>query len=476
MKGKNLIKRFSLLPQGLRYKLLIAFSLMSVIPLLIIGYLVNNFILLGTDVQLGQASVIMLLCIIIAWLGLFLAKRIIDRVIDIALETKIITDGNYERRVTADTGDEIGQIGEAINFLTKKIRSNISDLRDYQDKVKEINLDIQKRVSVLSNLLQIGELISSSVNIEDILELVLNKLSQLYEGGFAVLYFSEGPGKPFRLRASHNIENKDLLTVKIEEGKGLLGKAVARRKQVILDASSRFSSDDQKVKTIYKCENIVAYPMFITKEARALLAIGNSIKNFIYTNEDIGVIKVFAGQIAIAVENDILITKARKLEIKDERTGLFNKSYMMGRLKEEIQRAIIAQRPCSFIMMDVDDFKKYEKDKGQPQAEVAMKKIARLIAEFSMPPGKAGLIDGNTFALILPEVNKRGALETAEKVRKRIEKEELSSKKGDRLTASGGVSENPLDGSSADEIFSKAEGALKKAKKKGKNTILAAGA
>lgn len=476
MKENSILKKFSLLPQGIRYKLLIAFSLMSVIPLLVIGYLANNFILLEEEVSFGQVSVVILFCVIIAWLGLFLAKSITERVIDIALEAKIITDGNYDRKVPVDTGDEIGQIGEAINFLTRKIRSNIADLKDYQDKMREINLDIQKRVSVLSNLLQIGELISASVKLDSILELVVGKLSQLYESGFAALYYcSSGKSKQYIMRASHNLEQKKLLREPVEEGKGLFGKALAKRKHVTVDASSKFSSAEQEFKIKYKCENIIAYPMFISRDARAFLVVGNDIKNFTYTNDDIEVVKVFAEQLSIAIENDILLRKAEKLEIKDALTGLFNKTYILNRLKEEIERSVVSQRPCSFILMDIDDFRQYEDKKGKPQAEITLRKIAGLIADFSKPLGKPGVIEKDTFALILPEVNKKEAMEIAEKTRKRIEKLQLSSEKDDRVTASGGVSENPLDGSSIDEIMEKAKEALAKAKQKGKNRVVGAG-
>lgn len=473
-KRKKILEKISLLPQGLRYKLLIAFSLMSVIPLLVIGYLVNNLILLEETASLAQVSIVVLFVIIIAWLGLFLARRIIERVTDIALETRAITEGNYEREIFVDTTDEIGQIGSAINFLTKKIKDNMSDLKDYQSKLKEINLDVQKRVTVLSNLLQIGELMSSAAELEVILELVLNKLARLYEGGFAAIYFLSEADKCFTLRSSCNLGNESLLTAKIEEGKGLLGKVISKKKQLVVDASSKFSSVEQEFKMAYKCENLVVFPIAIVHEVKAVLLFGNNIKNFTYTNDDIEIIKIFVEQVSIALENEFLIKKAEKLEIKDALTGLFNKSYMLHRLNEEIKRSIVCRRPCSLILMDIDEFKKYRDEKGAERADSALKKIANAIKEFCGPVGRAGVLDKDIFALILPEANKKGALETAEKIRKQIENLDLSSEKNDRLSISVGVSENPLDGSSADEILKKGETALKDAKREGKNRVVAA--
>ncbi len=471
MKVKELVKKFSILPHGLRYKLIIAFSLMSVIPILVIGYLVNALVFIGETPEHSHISIVVLLSVIIAWLGLFLAKGIIERVIDIALETKIITEGNFDRRIPVETSDEVGQIGEAINFLTKKIKDNIIDLKSYQDKMKEINGDIQRRVSVLSNILQIGELISSSVNINSILELVLDKLSALYEKGFAAIYVSEGAESPFTLRASSQLENKNLLDARIESGSGLFGKAIVNKKHLIIDASSSFSQEEKALRSEYKCDNIVAMPIRITKDASALLLVGSGAKDFTYTSDDIETIKLFSEQMKIALENSVLMLKAKKLEIKDDVTELFNKTYTVSRLKEEIERSIVSQRPCAFMLIGLDNFKNYKESHGQAQEELALKAVASFISKCSGPLGRAGRMSHDVFSIIMPETNKKEALRAAENITKGIAELKLSEKKDDRIIASCGVSENPLDGATAVEILDKAELFLKKAKE-GTNKVI----
>ncbi|OGW74595.1 MAG: hypothetical protein A2Z72_03695 [Omnitrophica bacterium RBG_13_46_9] len=469
MKIQKILKKLSLLPYGLRYKLLISFSLMSIIPLLVLVYFINIFVVLDTPLSLAESSLISLFCVIIAWLGLLLAKFITERVIDLALETRIIREGNYNKKIFSDVGDEISQIGEAINFLTQKIKTNISDLKDYQDKIKETNIEIQKRTSVLSSLLQIGELISSSVKLDSVLEFTLDKMCQLYENGFAALYIHDDKEQKFILHTKHGVE---LASDKIEADKGILGKAISRKKHAIVDASSKFSVDEEgDLKGKYRCENLVGFPIFAEKKVVALLVLGSGIKNFTYTSDDIDIIKVFAEQISIALERNILIGRTEQLEIKDDLTELFNMSYMTKRLKDELDRSIIAQRPCSFIMVNIDNFARYSEQKGRPQAEVALKRIARVVSENSLPLGRAGRFNEDTFAVILPETNKKGALEIADNIRKKIEILELSSAGSDRVTVSGGVSENPLDGSSPEEILKAAEEALNKARQGGKNKV-----
>ncbi|MFH1593759.1 MAG: diguanylate cyclase [Candidatus Omnitrophota bacterium] len=477
MHMKAFFKRMAILPRGLKHKLLIAFCLTSVMPLLVSGYLVvgNVFFDIYPSPHFAEASIIILFCIIISWLGLFILRDIAERIIDLAVDSKRVTGGNYDRRASSFMTDEIGQISEAINFLGKKIKSNIADLKDYQYKMKEINTEIQKKISALSNLLQIGELIASAVHLDSILDLTIGKLSGLYENGFAALYFQSIQTGRFELRTSHNVEDHNMLPSSVEEGKGAFGNVILKKKHIVMDASSKFSKDDQGFKEIYKCENLIAFPILAGKRAKALLIVGNGIKNFTCTNDDIEMVRVFAAQISIAIENDILMRRAKDLEIRDDLTGLFNRAYITNCFDEEVKRSILSQRPCSFVLIDVDNFENYKMEKGSDRAELLLKIVARLIRKLSGPLEKAGRFERDIFAAVLPEKNKKEALEIAENIRKCIEGFDLSEETGDRVTASFGVSENPLDGADVNALLEKAKTALNRAKIEGKNRVIGAG-
>ena len=94
-----------------------------------------------------------------------------------------------------------------------------------------------------------------------------------------------------------------------------------------------------------------------------ILAVGNKIEDFIFKEDEQELLKVFAKQAAIAVENDLLITRARDLAVKDDLTGLYNQKYIHTRLDEEIKRACMYQRPCGYLLIDMDNFKNLTSNK-----------------------------------------------------------------------------------------------------------------
>lgn len=168
-----------------------------------------------------------------------------------------------------------------------------------------------------------------------------------------------------------------------------------------------------------------------------------------------------------------LLDKVEKLSLKDKLTGLYNVSYIRERLNEEIQRAIQHQRPCSFVYFAIDRFEAYSFKHGPAASQEILKAIAGILSVHLAEFDRAARINQYEFALIFPEKNKRKAIEIMERVQKDLI--ELFSKTLDDrqgvLNFSVGISENPLDGMSSDELYLKAQDRVKTAKANGPNLI-----
>jgi len=464
-------KRLSLVPKGLRYKLMIAFCLMSIIPLLVAGYLVRDDIFPPTR-DIIRLSWILLFCIIIACLGLVLAKQMVEPVIEMAVEAKLIVGGDFTRRITTATEDEVGDIGNAINQLTSRIKNNMNELKSFGEKTKLINIEIHKRILAMSSLLQIGESISTASEIEDVMTLVVDKVAQVMDSGYAMLFLPKADRPDIlECNVSHNVTNDNLSALEIKIGAGVLGEAISRGRIFYVDSNSKTEKDIDNIKKTYGLGNFSIFPILAHGAVVGALFVGNNADDFSFKDDDIELIKVFAKQAAIAYESDRLTKKARELAITDDLTGLYNGKYIEARLDEEIKRALMYQRPCSYITFDVDDFGKFREQNGELATEKTLIKVACVLKDNVTQIGRAARIAGNKFALLLPEKNKKEAYRIAEKVRKETENLDLELKSTAHITISGGVSENPLDGSTAKELMDKAESSLSTAKSQGKNRI-----
>ncbi len=455
---------------GLRYKLLIAFMLMSVIPLMAAAYIVNIFlsaVQLQAFTHIGLVSLfaaILFFASVIAFCGFILTRRMIDPVFGIASDVRKIADGDLKHKVSVETEDEIGELGRSINSITKRIRESMGELQGYSLKTKEVNLEIQKKVLALSSILQIGDMIASKGKLNDIMKLVVEKLTAVDESSMAALYLSANGKSRILPKVFNGLAAKVVKKTSFILGKDPIGASVARKKLVKVDSSvTKPDPDARAVSTLFKNRNCLIVPVVSHGVGSGFIVIANDKEAFAFKEDDVELVKVLGKQLGIAIENDHLAKKAEELTIKDELTGLYNKKYAFERLDEEIKRAVLYQRPCSLLVFSIDEMKKKRESYGEMAAEKSLKKVADIIKKGSTEVSKVARISWDEFAVVLPERNKKEATEISEKIRDRVEEEFSRSQKdkGFPLTVSGSVSENPIDGSTAEELFSKALGSLK---------------
>ena len=466
----HILNSLSIFKRGLRYKLNIAFFLMSLIPLFVMGYIITHFV--TEPEQNVLSTLILVVSLLISWLGLFIIKSIVEPIIDMSIEARMIAKGDYDKRITVDGDDEIGALGGSVNLMVKRVRDSMFELRDYSDKAKEINLEIQKKMSVLGDLLELGDLIAGPPDLDRVIDVVLDKLANIYENGFAILYLAGGEEGRFTMAACKNLNQGDLKDLTIALDKDFLGKAAINGKTVIIDSSTPRTSYEYAFRNRFKLKNALITPIITAEKIRGMLITGNSIPEFAYTNEDVDVIKAFVKQLSIAVENHSLVEKTKLLSVKDAVTGLYNRENILKYLKEEVSRALVFHRCCSFILIDVDNFRAYGIVRGQLAADSILRKVAKTVEQTAKEPiDKAGRIENDQFAVVLPEKNKKQAIAVAEDLRKKIQGISVSDLVHEGITASLGVSESPIDGMSAIELYDKAISLVRKAKIEGKNKV-----
>lgn len=157
------------------------------------------------------------------------------------------------------------------------------------------------------------------------------------------------------------------------------------------------------------------------------------------------------------------------LSTTDHLTGLINHRHMHETLQLELERASRHQRPLSFIMIDVDHFKKYNDTHGHPKGDRLLSDIAKFLAQSVRNIDIVARYGGEEFGIILPDTSLASAREIAERLRTQFhEKFEQ--------TLSLGVSNYPdIEAEDvAQSLIDSADKALYSAKKNGRNqTIIA---
>jgi len=162
-----------------------------------------------------------------------------------------------------------------------------------------------------------------------------------------------------------------------------------------------------------------------------------------------------------------------KLSSEDPLTGLYNRRTILETLEEEIKRGKRYNRPLSFLMMDIDHFKKINDRWGHPDGDEVLKSFAAECQAAKRENDKLGRFGGEEFVMVLPETAKPEAELAAERIRKCTAEMDLKAKCGTAtipVTVSIGVT-TATGGDDVEAVIARADAALYEAKNKGRNCV-----
>ncbi len=177
--------------------------------------------------------------------------------------------------------------------------------------------------------------------------------------------------------------------------------------------------------------------------------------------------------------NKKLEEKNRYLEnlaVVDSLTDLPNRRRFEEKLKDEWEHCLRDKKEISIIMMDLDNFKKYNDFYGHPAGDSCLKKVASVMDDvIKRSIDTVARYGGEEFAAILPETGLKGAEKLGEEIRRRIEEKGVEHEKSevsDVITISvGAASMVPRPEMGAWLLVEKADQALYRAKENGRNSV-----
>jgi diguanylate cyclase (GGDEF)-like protein len=158
----------------------------------------------------------------------------------------------------------------------------------------------------------------------------------------------------------------------------------------------------------------------------------------------------------------------------DALTGLPNSRALRETLKHLVALSGRTVSPLSAILFDLDHFKRVNDTWGHERGDDALAAVGEILTSTVRASDYAGRYGGEEFLVLLPDTDRDGAVNVAEKLRQAIANATVPGV--DRpLSASFGVASLPADGGEGDALVRLAERALHAAKTAGRNRVEAAG-
>jgi two-component system cell cycle response regulator len=162
-----------------------------------------------------------------------------------------------------------------------------------------------------------------------------------------------------------------------------------------------------------------------------------------------------------------------RLSTVDGLTQIFNKRYFLETLGRELSRARRYDRPLALVMFDIDYFKQCNDTFGHRAGDFILREISDVVRERARKVDVLARYGGEEFALILPEIELKGAALFAEKIRTMLAESKFNFEgKAIPVTISVGVAELTPDVATYDDLIKRADARLYKAKQTGRNKVI----
>jgi diguanylate cyclase (GGDEF)-like protein/PAS domain S-box-containing protein len=165
----------------------------------------------------------------------------------------------------------------------------------------------------------------------------------------------------------------------------------------------------------------------------------------------------------------------REMSITDSLTKLYNSRHFFRQLGNEVERAKRYRVPLSLILLDIDDFKRYNDSYGHLEGDNVLRTLSNVIRKNLRASDSAYRYGGEEFTVLLPETEGETAFTAAERLRKDFENMVLSPSPGMEvhMSVSIGVSRY-ISNEQPSSFLKRVDEGMYKAKKLGKNRVFLA--
>jgi two-component system cell cycle response regulator len=162
--------------------------------------------------------------------------------------------------------------------------------------------------------------------------------------------------------------------------------------------------------------------------------------------------------------------------ITDSLTGLHNRRYMESHLGTLVDEAAARGKPLSLLILDIDYFKSINDNYGHDAGDDVLREFATRVRKSIRGIDLACRHGGEEFVIVMPETDMAVAGVVAERIRRRIAGEQFPIQKGSGaldVTISIGIAALQAADDTADTILKRADQALYRAKRDGRNRVVA---
>jgi len=200
----------------------------------------------------------------------------------------------------------------AHDYLTKPFQQEdltiaVKRCLDRQSLSNEVN-ELRK----INALYRISKAMSSEMELEKLLRLIMQSAIATLHADSGSLMLVDKNKKTMTIKTSAGMEGKKIESQKIRIGEGISGWVAAKGKPLLLIEDMKDYPQFSSLKIRKEIKSAICVPMKIKDAVTGVLSINNVKSENIYTDDDMKILTILAGDAALAIHNASLLETTRE--------------------------------------------------------------------------------------------------------------------------------------------------------------------
>ncbi len=333
---------------------------------------------------------------------------------------------------------------------------------------------LQREVEGLREILGVAQAAVSTLELEPVLEIILKSAMDIVSvpAGSVALYEEESSQVSLAVHVG-------LSEALVEKSRWLVKPGGLTHR--ILEEGELFVVQDTQDAPFFNnplalqegIRSLIAVPLKVQEKIVGILYLDDFIPRAFHP-ERLNLLRILGSFAAMCIDNARLHQRTRQMACTDGLTGLFNRRHFKELFHREMSRAERFQTPLSLMMVDVDNFKRFNDLYGHAVGDKVLVTVAELMRHCLREVDMICRYGGEEFLVILPETDQDEAVVAAERVRRMVAEEGirgLGAEVETGITVSIGVASFPRDGKKMEFLLKVVDDLLYGAKRLGKNKV-----
>ena len=324
----------------------------------------------------------------------------------------------------------------------------------------------------LLTCVEIGKAITSTLNMEQILKIILTRISELIRASNWSLYLLDPETRELYFEVVVGLDKQLLADVRMKLGEGVAGTAALTGEPILVPEDvrrdPRFYPRVDDI-TGFVTRSLICLPLKVQDSVIGVIEIVNPEDPSLFQDTSMPILSMLADYVSIAITNARNHMRIASLAITDDVTGFYNTRFLHDCLDKFIQHGQLV----SLVFLDLDDFKHVVDTHGHLMGSQMLKEVAEAIDSHLEDNDFLVRYGGDEYVIILPAQDKQAAIIKISNVQKKLSSTLFLQAEGleIRITASFGIASYPEDAKNKKNLLQLADQSLYRSKQLGKNSI-----